>query len=387
MKLKRLTATLFAVSTISALAACDFSFTSSSKKLSYWDIDDVDSSVVESEIDENDYTQNLLVSNNKIGDFPCNTATSGKKGDNYKQISTTINTKRVSDAMGDENLRSLGTQNILVIPVMFKNYKETATDAFRQSIFQTYYGKAEDTGWESLSSYYYKSSFGNLLLNGTVSEWFDYGLTTDEYVALTSTDVYGKEVANFDQTLDVLDKAIAWYKNRYKTDCKEFDNDNDGRIDGVWLVYSAPSMENNPNMGQKFWAYTFSKYGQSSDRESPIPFRYCWASIDFLSKGFRNDAHTIIHETGHMLGLDDYYDINGSVSPCGGTVMMDCNIGDHDSFSKFGLEWVNPYLVSGDCTIDLLPATTSGECVILPTDAGFNGSAYDEYILLEKIFR
>ncbi len=95
------------------------------------------------------------------------------------------------------------------------------------------------------------------------------------------------------------------------------------------------------------------------------------------------DYHTFVHETGHMLGLNDYYDSTSSsqLGATGGLDMMDFNIGDHNSFSKFALGWTSPYIVNKECEITLKPFVTSGESIILANS--FNNSAFSEYIIVE----
>ena len=95
------------------------------------------------------------------------------------------------------------------------------------------------------------------------------------------------------------------------------------------------------------------------------------------------DAHTYIHETGHMMGLDDYYTYDGGIGPIGGIDMMDYNIIDHDVFSKFAYGWIKPMVVSGSCEITLNSAAETGESILIPTGDSWNGTAFDEYLLLE----
>ena len=68
-----------------------------------------------------------------------------------------------------------------------------------------------------------------------------------------------------------------------------------------------------------------------------------FAGIDFVSynQDAKLDSTVYIHETGHLLGLDDYYDYNDDIGPRGGigkTDMMENNIGDHSSLSKILLD-------------------------------------------------
>ena len=65
-------------------------------------------------------------------------------------------------------------------------------------------------------------------------------------------------------------------------------------------------------------------------------------------------------------------------------IMMDFNIIDHNAYSKYALGWIKPYVVTGATTITLKPSATSGQAILLPTSTnGWNGSAFDEYMLLE----
>ena len=63
--------------------------------------------------------------------------------------------------------------------------------------------------------------------------------------------------------------------------------------------------------------------------------------------------------------------------------MMDRNIGDHSGYSKMLLNWVTPYVASGNGRITLKPFSTSGDLFLIPTNKGWNQTPYDEYLLLE----
>ena len=57
-------------------------------------------------------------------------------------------------------LPSTGNSKVLVIPIAFENYPKT--EEMRTRINKAFFGTSEDTGWESLQSYYQKSSYGKL---------------------------------------------------------------------------------------------------------------------------------------------------------------------------------------------------------------------------------
>jgi len=236
---------------------------------------------------------------------------------------------------------------------------------------------AEDptTGvWESVASFYNKSSYGKLNLNFHVSNT-----------------IYHTGRAAKDQTSGnglsavIAKEAFTEYKTNNKTDGKEFDKDGNGIIDGVYIIYSAPDYQKNPDLNnQLFWAYV-SWTGASANIEQPVINHYMWASYDFIYESGKNkiDAHTFIHETGHMMGADDYYNYNTSSKqmPMGGIDMMDMNIGDHNTWTKMEYGWVKPIYVNGNARVTIKSSQVQGDCIII--NDSWNGTPFDEMIVLE----
>ena len=285
---------------------------------------------------------------------------------------------------GYVNLDSVGNQNILVIPVNFTDYPCSSLgggcSSVKTKIQKTFFGASSDTGWESVASFYEASSYGKLHITGTVSDWFTLDKTTTQLAALTS---YG------DPTYYVLRAAISWYKTQSGSNLTSFDQNSDGYIDAVWLIYSAPNYTSDASLNKDvFWAYTYWDYQQSASTSSPVANVYGWASYDFMYDGYGTtlvDAHTYIHETGHVLGLDDYYSYtDGDWGAAGGLDMMDYNVLDHNAYSKMALDWTYPYVIDGTQSsthLTLNPFESSGDCVLI--NNSWNGSSLDEYLLLE----
>lgn len=338
-------------------------------------------------------TEGLTITNKTGSTYGGTVASYSSSGANFSAKATSFDQNSVESTTGFV-LPSRGKINILVIPVIMDDYKNNATEANRQKIAKAFFGDPSETSWESVASFYFKSSHKQLLLNGTVSPWYDSGYTTSQFSKLTSSK------NSWEPTWNVLEGAIEWYKKTYNTDLSEFDSDSDGIIDSVWLVNSAPDCQVNTGLDQTdFWAYTYSdltpilaagdNYGPNYTR---IPFRYSWASYDFMEAGYGSsgiDAHTYIHETGHLMGLDDYYvsstadNYTTNYGPMGRIDMMDYNIIDHNVFSKFCYGWVNPYYINHTGVLSLKPSQSSGDCLLIPSSKGWNGSCFDEYLLVE----
>lgn len=281
-----------------------------------------------------------------------------------------------------------GNFKTLVIPVAIKGYTANASASVKNKINKAFFGTEEETGWESVATYFKKSSYGKMTISGEVTDWFNINLSPEE--------IYYKGTDNEDGgTYYVLEQAIAWAKNQ-GYNMSDYDVDGDGWIDSVWLIYSCPnsvkirdvSDDDNPFWAFTYWDYNY--YDQTPTHENPLPNTYAWASYDFMndgtSVGINIDAHTYIHEFGHVLGLDDYYDYDKEHSPLGCVDMQDYNVGDHNAFSKLAFGWVNPYVVTDECEITLRPTALYGDCIILKNPSNpWSGSAFDEYLMIEFI--
>ena len=290
-----------------------------------------------------------------------------------------------------------GNVKLLVIPVWFsdstKYIASTNKEYVREDINKAYFGSTTDTGWQSVSSYYKTESDGALILNGTVSEWYDSNIDTKTAGAYNSS-----------QMKTFVKKATDWYFDNHSSDSRSnYDFDNDGYLDGVMLIYGAPdhqtadALKNYSNL----WAYCFW-IQETTTSSKIIPNVFFWASYDFMygantviprtglsyhagdTTHCNIDAHTYIHEMGHVLGLDDYYDYGGNkYDPCGGFSMQDCNVGGHDPFSTLSLGWGKAYIPTESMDITLRSFQDSHQMVLLTPEWNGVNSPFDEYLLLE----
>ncbi len=302
----------------------------------------------------------------------------------YTPDSYSVTLADVRYETGYVNLDAIGEQKILVIPVNFTDYDcsdiARGCDTTRSDIEKTFFGEASDTGWESVASFYDQSSYGNLTLSGTVTPWFNLDKSTSQLQNLSGYN---------DPTYYVLRNAVSWYKTYSGSSLTEYDQNSDGYIDAVWLVYATDYSTDAETI---YWAYTYWDYEQEASLTSPVANVYAWASYNFMWEGGygglltpKVDAHTYIHETGHVLGLDDYYTYDdGDWGAAGGVDMMDYNIADHNPYSKMALDWTKPYVVDGsadEVSLTLSPFESSGDCILIKND--WNGSPLDEYLLVE----
>ena len=276
--------------------------------------------------------------------------------------------------------------NVLVVPVEFSDVTfddaygvENGEERIKSELEIAFNGTAEETNyWESVTSYFEKSSFGNLNFNFDVTDVVSLDVSTDD-VLERRTDV---------ETI-VSDAFESMKSSNSELDFTKYDYDSDGLMDGIWFIYSAPDYVTDPSYydyASSFWAYVTCFLNPEANIESPNLCTYGWASYDFMyRKGEdRIDAHTFIHETGHLLGLNDYYDYSNTRSPLGLYDMQDCNVGDHNVWTKTALGWIDPIIID---TSENIPAKIhlnpreNGGAIFITND--YSGSVFDEYLVLE----
>lgn len=319
--------------------------------------------------------------------------------------SLTYHDFRFQDAyQGLPSLPSVGEEKALLIPVSFSDYGFSKDQL--SEIAVAFNGESGATNyWESVSSFYEKSSFGKLHLSFTLAEAYDTGVSAASF--LSESDNVWDSVG---PVTSLMRKAVAAYKSAHQDSMTSFDKDHDGYLDAVYLVYACPDYLSASNSGltelaarKGYWSYTSHDGGAASSLFSPAPCSFIWGSIASLFRGVKEsvgvDAHTFIHETGHLLGLDDLYSYDAGdktytnetykyYQPCGGLDMMDLNLLDHNAWNKFALGWNAPFVVDSSLsfplTFELNASQIGGDFVLIPAaEASFNGTAFDEYMMIE----
>ena len=336
------------------------------------------------------YNSNVMI---EITDAPRNgTVVSPKK----VELTETLHSIQDDMMYNTRVLPSIGDVKLLVVPIVLPGYDFIDIDGderddmhiVKEDLNNAFFG-GNDLAYESVSSYYYKSSYGKLNITGTVTDWMYLNVDTD-------LDYEHASLIDIDQTPEVFEDAVEWVRNTQDIDLTEYDNDKDGYIDGIWCIYSCPNYTNGgPSTDAgNYWAYTswgnqVEEEGQAPNLLNPVYNLFGWASYDFMYEAGKDkiDSHIYIHETGHFLGLNDYYSDSMIYSPTGRVDMMDANIGDMNSYSKMLLGWTKPYLVNGNAKIQLYTMENENNCIVIPSDDVYldegKFSPFSEYILIE----
>lgn len=294
---------------------------------------------------------------------------------------------------GMDLVPSTGDIKVLVLPIEFTDYPFSASSLANIETALNGNGPEETGYWESASSFYKKSSFGKLNLTFEMADTYNAGISSKEALKLNLGYSMNKQSSETNGQKWVNDAVDNYNSSSPLTD---FDSDDNGIIDAVIAVYSCPdysekdyyftyggkTYKDGGDDSNLFWAYTYW-CSNSGNLSSPKANTYIWLSYDFFTSGGKADPHTIIHEYGHAMGLDDYYSSETTFQPAGGIDMMDLNIADHDVFSKMSLGWISPTIISSSgVTWTLEPSQENGQCLLIAPST-FNGTVWDEYILIE----
>ena len=284
---------------------------------------------------------------------------------------------------------SKGERKILVIPVYFTD-SETYNNEVKQKektifIQNAFFGETDHTTYDSVAGYYNKSSYGTLRITGEVASWYNIGVSSNEWKNISSTYSTASNI--------IAMAAVDYLKENSDIDFSIYDTDDDGYIDGVYVIYDHP-FSNDKNSNNFFWAYTYyASRGESGlNILEPYLNGYSWTSVDtIVRKDKKSYTNYLIHETGHLLGLSDYYNTYYSASgndfhyqPTGCFDMMDYNIGDHSCFSKYLFQWSSPKVIKNDvhASITLSSFNESGDYLLVPSSS-YNDSPFSEYLLIE----
>ncbi|MBQ6292622.1 MAG: hypothetical protein IJK77_01940 [Lachnospiraceae bacterium] len=253
-----------------------------------------------------------------------------------------------------------------------------------ESFFTAPYDPADPMA--SHSAYYEKNSYGNVSFD-YYFYYYDSGMSCQELYNYLDDHYY-----EFKE--DVFRKA----QQAYTGDLTDWDKNGDGYTDTVFFI-SGEDTSKTVSDGLPHYLFGNSSVTFSNDPDYARP-----ALRDTLNCDYERmlDADTpagdralrnLLHETGHQFGLIDYYDIypnteegEDTFDTLGAFDMQSHNVGDWNPYSRFSCGWLEPYVADSTAdsvTLKLGCSSAVPDTVLIPTSAGWNGTAFDEYILVD----
>lgn len=227
-------------------------------------------------------------------------------------------------------MASVGAAHVLGLRITFPDHQfeeDDTLDAFQSIIGPKTQNGAAPAGtspfpYESLSAYYYRASYGKLSLTG---ETFDYAAKYErDYYTNNPESLVAEALAALDESEDL----------------SRFDANEDGKLDAVYVHFAGP----DTGWGSVWWSNESTASDPTLYEDGSVRL---WNMV-LLAENSSNSwaARTIIHETGHVLGLPDYYSARsqtGQGSDHSGILTFDMmmqNMGDHNGYSKWLVGWL-----------------------------------------------
>ena len=279
-------------------------------------------------------------------------------------------------AIPDQGVKvsSTGTVINLVILANFSDTSTTYSQTDFNGLFNTI-GYNQHGAKGSVRDYYEEVSYGNLLVDTTVSVWVTLPNTKAYYGA---NDAYGNDV----RPRQMISDAIAALDST-GFDFSPFDVDEDGWIDSFSVIHQGPGEEASGGP-DSIWSHkaaipTVTVDGVKISLYHTEPELY----------GSRlTTIGVICHEFGHALGLPDLYDTDYSSKGIGRWGVMARGSwndsgrrpGHFCSWSKYKLNWVTPTPLSVSQNGINVPRLSANVKVYKIT----SGMASNEYLLVEN---
>jgi len=266
---------------------------------------------------------------------------------------------------------SKGTVKVLALLIAFQDDPPvTPAETIAQCLFGPEQSSSSSYPYESLRAYYQRSSYNQLAIQGDVLGWYTTSYPRSQVPETTT----GRE--------NLIKEALNYYKQQGHN-FSQYDNNNDGVIDYFLVFWTGTHGE----WASFWWGYqtSFSDSTFLLDGKRLRKYSWQWELYNYPSGQF--SSQTAIHETGHALGLPDYYDYDDTVGPKGGVGgfdMMDSTNYDHNCFSKFVLDWLTPGVFNaGTNAYTLRAAGTDAEALLFFPGAQ-SGDIFNEYFMVQN---
>lgn len=269
---------------------------------------------------------------------------------------------------------SKGTIKMLALLIDFPD--EPHNSAFTNEHINTrLFGQGDPNNreFDSLSKYYYRSSYGQLNVIGNTLGWY----TANNNRSIIDLD-------NNTSRENLIKEAIGYYKNQGH----DFSQYGVNGYMHIMVIYSG--VYGGTDSGEYTVRFLDESYNIDGNKISRYTMDSQWDArsefINLTDPSFY--PKNVIHEFGHLLGLPDYYDLVKSVGLQGGVggrdVMGGRTRGDHNCFSKYLLDWIDPIIISsGTQTVTLNPSGTSKDAILIMP--GITSSdIFSEYFMIQN---
>jgi len=283
-----------------------------------------------------------------------------------------------SDPFVHTDFPTLGTRKFLLILVEFSDNSFTYTAADFDSLMNdSNYTYNNAVG--SVNAYYKATSFGR----------FDPRFDVVGPVKLSQDMAYyGNNTDG--NTQQMVNEAVQLADAR--VDYADYDNDNDGFVDNIYIIYAGYGECFSGADPNTIWPHRSALYAYSPQLDGKRFYDYS-TSMEFYgtSGTTRTSVGVVCHEFGHVCGLPDYYDTDYDESGgnCGGLGSWDAMAGGSwnysgrrppifNAWSRMYLNWAEPVELTGVEAVTLNPILNGNE------SRYFFSATDDEFFMMEN---
>jgi M6 family metalloprotease-like protein len=206
----------------------------------------------------------------------------------FKQIWKATNSTKLG------GFPTTGTRKFLMI---LANYSNT-TPTFTQAMFNNYMNQVSYNGTGSFRDFFLESSYGQLIVNTTVTVWVTL---TNPHNSYSTSDV---DLVNWQKM--VYEAVVA---ANPLVNYADYDNNSDGIVDGIAVIHQGMGQEESGSVND-VWSHnsSLSAYYSAAQRTFDGVYVDPYTTQPELSSGGMGNIGVMCHEFGHNLGAPDFYD-------------------------------------------------------------------------------
>ncbi|MCG8700330.1 MAG: M6 family metalloprotease domain-containing protein [Bacteroidales bacterium] len=212
------------------------------------------------------------------------------------QVSMLKSIQNLKSAQSRKAFPTKGNRKLVCILMGFKDKPFTKSRAEFDNLFnQLNYSKGAAAG--SVRDYYEESSYGQLDLQVTVAGPFKASRNMSYYGGNGSSGHDSRPRELITEAVNAADPTVNF---------ANFDNDNDGTVDGVYVIYAGYGEEAGGG-ANALWAHAWNINPIRKDGKKVSGYS-CSAELRGRAGSTITAIGVICHEFGHVLGAPDYYD-------------------------------------------------------------------------------
>ena len=219
-------------------------------------------------------------------------------GRKIKRLPVKNQTGLKASGIQESTFPSTGKRKLLMILVNFSDTQVT----YPRENFMGYMNEENYNGKGSFRDFFLENSYGQLDIETTVTRW----VTLSKGHAYYGRDDDAHAYEALTEAIDLLDGEINF---------KDFDNDNDGIVDGISIIHQGQGEEFTGSDENNIWSHSWSLgsalYPANPPKKDGV-YINSYTIQPEIKAGKGNTAMSTIgvicHEFGHNLGAPDYYD-------------------------------------------------------------------------------